>query len=125
MTGLGDEPEIRIGPVGPIQITDEMTPERIAASAGMVRAQKLRTVDEHINALRSDDDEWVRCEVVPRLAARGKVADPRSVRALIDTLTSDPSAMVCDAAAMALALWDGVDEEHVADVFSPCTGRRG
>jgi HEAT repeat protein len=84
----------------------------MAAAAGAARAQKLITVDEHLDALRSERDEWVRYEIVPRLEARGR-EDARTVPALLDLLANDPSAVVRDAAAMALV--GHLEREGVAD----------
>ena len=110
-----DESKGWIGPVGPINISDKPTPRRIAAAAGAARAQKLVTIDEHLDALRTEPDEWVRYEVVPRLEARGR-NDVRTVPALVEALANDPSAAVRDAAGMALA--DHVEEEGVADALA-------
>jgi HEAT repeat protein len=116
MDGMEDrEREIWIGPVGPIPISDEPTPRREAAIRGAKRAQKLVTIDEHLDALRSDPDEWMRCEVVPRLEARGR-EDGRTIPALVDALASDESAVVRDAVAMALAGHAG--DERVADALA-------
>jgi HEAT repeat protein len=110
-----DRRDIWIGPVGPIPVSEEKTPRRLAAEAGAVRAQKLTTVDEHLDALRSDPDEWTRCEVVARLEARGR-DDARTVPALMDALANDSSAFVRDAAAMALC--GHVEEDRVADALA-------
>ena len=110
-----DQRGIWIGPVGPIPVSDEQTPLQLVAEAGTVRAQKLTTVDEHLDALRSDPDEWTRCEVVARLEARGR-DDARTVPALLDALANDSSAFVRDAAAMALC--GHVEEDRVADALA-------
>jgi HEAT repeat protein len=110
-----DRRDIWIGPVGPIPVSDEKTPPRLAAEAGAVRAQKLTTVDEHLDALRSDPDEWTRCEVVARLEARGR-DDARTVPALVDALANDLSAFVRDAAAMALGGF--VEDDRIADALA-------
>ena len=104
-----------IGPVGPIRVSDKPTPQRIAAATGAARAQKLITVDEHLDALLAEPDEWVRYEVVARLEARGR-DDARTVPALVEALANDPSAAVRDAAAM--ALWEHVEDERVTDALS-------
>jgi HEAT repeat protein len=103
-----------IGPIGPIRIVDESTPRMVAAGAGMVEAQKLVSIDEHLTALKEHRDLWVRREVVPRLAARG-LDDPRTVPALIESLRHDEAAEVRDAAAT--ALWS-VDDPRVRGAFS-------
>lgn len=112
--GIGED-SLWIGPVGPINVSDKPTPRRIAAAAGAARAQKLLTIDEHLDVLRAEPDEWVRYEVVPRLEARGR-DDARTVPALIDALANDPSAAVRDAAAMALV--GHVDKEGVPDALT-------
>ena len=118
---MGDE-SLWIGPVGPIHVSDKPTPRRIAAAAGAARAQKLITIDEHLDALRSESDEWVRYEVVSRLEARGR-DDARTVPALLNALASDPSAAVRDAAAMALV--GHVEQDGVADAPHARPGGRG
>jgi HEAT repeat protein len=110
-----DRRDIWIGPVGPIPVSEEKTPRRLAAEAGAVRAQTLTTVDEHLDALRSDPDEWTRCELVARLEARGR-DDARTVPALVDALADDSSAFVRDAAAMALC--GHVEEDRVGDALA-------
>jgi HEAT repeat protein len=109
------EDSLWIGPVGPIHVSDKPTPRRIAADAGAARAQKLITVEEHLDALRSEPDVWVRYEVVPRLEARGR-DDTRTVPALIDALGTDTSAAVRDAAAMALV--GHIEQEGVANALT-------
>jgi HEAT repeat protein len=109
------EDALWIGPVGPIHVSDKPTPRRIAAAAGAVRAQKLTTIDEHLEALCAEPDEWVRYEVVPRLEARGR-GDARTIPALVDALANDPSAAVRDAAAMALV--GHSEEDGVADALT-------
>jgi HEAT repeat protein len=109
------EDSIWIGPVGPIRVSDKPNARRVAATAGAAQAQKLVTVDEHLEALRQEPNEWVRYEIVPRLEARGR-DDARTVPALIDALANDPSAAVRDAAAMALV--GHVEEEGVTDALT-------
>jgi HEAT repeat protein len=104
-----------IGPIGPIEITDELTARRQAATAGAERAQKLITVDEHLAALRSEPDAWTRLEIVPRLEARGR-DDSRTIPALITALGSDPSELVRNQAAMALV--PHCDDERVREAFA-------
>jgi len=112
------EREIWIGPVGPIPVYKE-APLPPGAAEGIARAQRLRTLDDHLVALRTDADHWTRREVVPRLAARGR-DDERTVPALMAALLQDPSAAVRDAAAM--ALWSYADDERVADAFAHALG---
>jgi HEAT repeat protein len=92
---------VMLGAVGATESISITASSRIAAEAGTIRAQGLRTIAEHLDALWWENDEWVRRAVVTRLERVGR-GDERMLPALIGALATDQSPLVRVAAAVAL-----------------------
>jgi HEAT repeat protein len=107
--------EIWIGPIGPIPIIDEDDPrfaeERAAQSAANKKAQTLHSADELLAGVR--DGDWrVRYESVDRLVARWS-EDARTVDALIEMASADPTWQVRSKAMMRLDEFDPTRVESI------------
>lgn len=99
--------ELWFGLVGPIRVSNEMTPEREAwVHAGRI-AQAAHLLPDLAALVTSHPDPRVRCEAIPRLRARFP-NDPETLQALaVASVSAD--AMVRQAAVMALGDLDGTD----------------
>jgi len=88
--------EIWIGPIGPIKVVWEDSPQRLAASAASRVAQAAVECDDLIALVRDPSDPLVRMEAVPRLKARFP-SDSRAHDALINAVTDVDEAVRCAA----------------------------
>jgi hypothetical protein len=92
--------ELWFGLVGPIRVTDELTPERQAwIEAGRV-AQAAHSLADLAGLVASHPDPRVRCAAMPRLRAR--FPDERRTMDVLIAVAGHPDATVREAALMAL-----------------------
>jgi HEAT repeat protein len=99
--------ELWFGLVGPIRVTDVMTPEREASVRAGRIAQAAHSLIDLAALVRSHPDPRVRCQAIPRLRARFP-DDPETLHALAAASVS-ADAMVRLAAVIALGDLDGPD----------------
>ena len=92
--------ELWFGLVGPIRVSDEMTPERQAWSDADRVAQAAHSLDDLAELVASHPDPRVRYEAMPRLRARFPDA-LRTLEVLV-AASDDPNAMIREGAIMAL-----------------------
>jgi HEAT repeat protein len=93
--------ELWFGLVGPIRVSDEITPERAAwAAAGRV-AQAAHSLSDLTGLVTSHADPRVRYEAIPRLRAR--FPDESQTLKVLTSASQESNAMVRDAAVMALS----------------------
>jgi HEAT repeat protein len=106
--------ELWIGPVGPIPVSDVVTPERQAwIEAGRI-AQAAHSLNDLARLVASHPDYRVRYEAIPRLKARFR--DERLTLDVLAAASREPEAAVRDAAVMALGdLHSKEAADHVAD----------
>lgn len=104
--------ELWFGLVGPIRVSDEMTPERVAwAAAGRV-AQAAHSLSDLAGLVTSHPDPRVRYEAIPRLRAR--FPEESQTLKVLTSASQESNAMVRDAAVMALSdLRGGVNQDRV------------
>jgi HEAT repeat protein len=88
--------ELWVGLIGPIRVSDEMTPEREAANKAGRVAQAAHSLDDLVSLVRSHPNPLVRRQAIPRLRARFP-DEPRTLLAL-RAASTDEDARVRDIA---------------------------
>jgi HEAT repeat protein len=88
--------ELWFGLVGPIRVSDEVTPERAAWSAARKVAQAAHSLTDLAQLVTSHPDPRVRCEAIPRLRAR--FPDEQLTLEVLIAAADDSEPMVRDGA---------------------------
>jgi HEAT repeat protein len=97
---LQEGDELWFGLVGPIRVSDEVTPERRAWSEAMRIAQHRNSLDDLAALVASHPDRRVRYEAMPRLRAR--FPEERLTLDVLVAASRDPDAMIREGAVMTL-----------------------
>ena len=97
--------ELWLGLIGPIRVSDQMSPEREADNAAGRIAQAAHSLEDLSSLVRSHPNPLVRRQAIPRLRAR--FPDEPLTLLTLGTATTDESPRVRDIAVWALGDLNG------------------